>query len=244
VPGRPRSRFIANYTAVPGHPSELGPCQLTAHQASSDTESAYASSWIYPDMMSTYGGRANMDPRPPGGAAGLRPRRRGAFGTSRCTKADIYLLGGGEGRPAGPGAQRPLTTPRRPWSGTKAVRPTAAVVRAWRRVPVCSAAFVFGKGAKHAGLELLDITSDSRRQHPGPSGTRGDIDPDPSCRRWTGVRQHGGRTRLGPRGENVCTGTEGICKDGHDRGAHGREASSARTSTAPPVANQALADLL
>ena len=152
---------------VPGHPSGAGPCQLSHARLA-------ASSWIYPDLLSTYGDRGNMlilarradaarhpgrDRRGPLRPAAARPRRHLPARRRR-------------GRPAGAG--RPA-----------ARSPTAACTARSTGAPPCSPSApatsslgtsFFAKGAKCAGLDLLDLHSDR-----GPTRAvgelAGDVDP-------------------------------------------------------------------
>jgi lipid II isoglutaminyl synthase (glutamine-hydrolysing) len=196
--------------------------------------------WIYPDLLSTYGDRGNLL------ILERRARQRGIpveAGEVRSDQplpasADIYLLGGGEDGPQALAAQR-LAADR----GLHRAAARGAVIFA-----VCAGyqllgSSFFAKGAKCAGLGLLDLYSDR-----GPTRAvgelAGDVDPKLGLPRLTGFENHGGRTHLGAEVSPLATVRVGVGNDGQTEGAwHGRIAGT--YSHGPALArNPALADLL
>lgn len=203
-------------------------------------DSALRVVWIYPDLLSTYGDRGNML---------ILARRADLRGLpvetvevrsdeAVPTNGDIYLLGGGEDGPQALAAQR-LNADR----GLHAAVERRAVVFC-----VCAGYQLLGgsfyaKGAKHAGLDLLDIASDR-----GPTRAvgelAGDIDPSLGLPTLTGFENHGGRTHVGPGARPLARVTAGIGNDGHTEGAW--QGSVLGTYSHGPALsrNPALADLL
>jgi CobQ-like glutamine amidotransferase family enzyme len=113
--------------------------------------------WLYPDLLSTYGDRGNLL------ILTRRARLRGLrveaievrSDQAVPTRADIYLLGGGEDGPQALAAQR-LNADR---GLHKAVDRRAVVFCVCAGYQLLGSSF-YAKGAKHAGLELLDVSSD------------------------------------------------------------------------------------
>jgi CobQ-like glutamine amidotransferase family enzyme len=196
--------------------------------------------WVYPDLLSTYGDRGNL----------LILARRAAlrgFGYEAVEvrsdqrlpeTADIYLLGGGEDGPQALAAQRLVAD-----GGVHRAVDRGAVVFA-----VCAGYQLLGrtffaKGAKCAGLELLDLESDR-----GPTRAvgelAGDIDPRLGLPPLTGFENHGGRTHLGPAVYPLARVTAGVGNDGTTEGAwHGKVLGT--YSHGPALSrNPAIADLL
>jgi lipid II isoglutaminyl synthase (glutamine-hydrolysing) len=204
------------------------------------TKSTLRIVWIYPDLLSTYGDRGNL----------LILARRAALrniGVETLevrsdqplpSTADIYLIGGGEDGPQALAAQRLAAD-----GGLhRAVDAGAAVLAVCAGYQLFGASF-FAKGAKCAGLSLLDISSDR-----GPTRAvgeiRGDIDPGLGLPPLTGFENHGGRTHLGPDVTPLAAVTAGIGNDGRTEGAwHGRILGT--YAHGPALArNPAIADLL
>jgi CobQ-like glutamine amidotransferase family enzyme len=101
----------------------------------------------------------------------------------------------------------------------------------------------FAKGEKHAGLGLLDLTSDR-----GPTRAVGElagpVDPRLTLPTLTGFENHGGRTHLGPGVHPLAKVTTGIGNDGATEGAF-RGTVLGTYCHGPALArNPALADLL
>lgn len=182
-------------------------------------ESALRIVWVYPDLLSTYGDRGNLL---------ILVRRARARGLAvepievRSDQAvpadgDIYLLGGGEDGPQALGAQRLNND-----GGLhRAVARGAAVLTVCAGYQLFGASF-FAKGAKCAGLDLLDLRSDR-----GPTRAVGELagQPDPGLGLppITGFENHGGRTHLGPDVKPLARVSAGIGNDGATEGAwHGR----------------------
>jgi CobQ-like glutamine amidotransferase family enzyme len=196
--------------------------------------------WIYPDLLSTYGDRGNML------ILGRRAALRGIpvetyeiRSDQRVpNSADIYLIGGGEDGPQALAAQRLLAD-----GGLhQAVNQGAAVLSICAGYQLLGHSF-FAKGAKCAGLGLLDLSSD-RGESRAVGELRGDIDPRLGLPPLTGFENHGGRTHLGPHAAPLARVTGGIGNDGQTEGAwHGKIIGT--YSHGPALArNPAIADLL
>src|SRR5215475_1488328 len=150
--------------------------------------------WLYPDLLWTYGDRGNML---------ILARRADMRGLPVeaievrsdepvPTKADIYLLGGGEDGPQALAAQRLNAD-----GGLhRAVDRRAVVFCVCAGYQLLGSSF-FAKGEKHEGLGLLDISSDR-----GPTRAVGeivgDVDPVLELPQLPGFQNHGGRTQVGP----------------------------------------------
>jgi len=204
------------------------------------TESTLRIVWIYPDLLSTYGDRGNLL------ILGRRAALRGIpvetyevrSDQSMPTTADIYLIGGGEDGPQALAAQRLIAD-----GGLhRAVHQGAAVLAVCAGYQLFGSAF-FAKGAKCAGLDLLDISSD-RGETRAVGEVRGDIDPRLGLPPLTGFENHGGRTHLGPGVAPLARVTAGIGNDGQTEGAwHGKILGT--YAHGPALArNPAIADLL
>jgi CobQ-like glutamine amidotransferase family enzyme len=211
-----------------------------ATTGSSTTQSALRIVWVYPDLLSTYGDRGNML---------ILARRADLRGLPVetievrsdepvPTKADIYLLGGGEDGPQALAAQR-LNADR---GLHKAVDQRAVVLCVCAGYQLLGASFS-AKGTKHAGLDLLDIPSDRGRTR-AVGELVGDVDPELGLPTLTGFENHGGRTRLGPDAKPFARVTAGIGNDRTTEGAwHGSVIGT--YSHGPALSrNPALADLL
>jgi CobQ-like glutamine amidotransferase family enzyme len=204
------------------------------------TESTLRIVWIYPDLLSTYGDRGNLL---------ILARRAALRGIGAETlevrsdqplpsNADIYLIGGGEDGPQALAAQRLAAD-----GGLhRAVDAGAAVLAVCAGYQLFGASF-FAKGARCAGLGLLDITSD-RGPTRAVGEVRGDIDPRLGLPPLTGFENHGGRTHLGPDVTPLAAVTAGIGNDGRTEGAwHGKILGT--YAHGPALArNPAIADLL
>jgi len=203
-----------------------------ATTGSSTTQSALRIVWVYPDLLSTYGDRGNML------ILARRADLRG-FPVETIevrsdepvpTKADIYLLGGGEDGPQALAAQR-LNTDR---GLHKAVDQRAVVLCVCAGYQLLGASFS-AKGAKHAGLDLLDITSDRGRTR-AVGELVGDIDPELGLPTLTGFENHDAKP--------FARVTAGVGNDGATEGAW--QGSVIGTYSHGPALsrNPALADLL
>jgi lipid II isoglutaminyl synthase (glutamine-hydrolysing) len=204
------------------------------------TESHLRLVWIYPDLLSTYGDRGNLL---------ILARRADLRGLPvQCTEVrsdqpmpsdgDIYLIGGGEDGPQALAAQRLIAD-----GGLhRAVERGAVVFSVCAGYQLMGTSF-FAKGAKCAGLEILDLSSDR-----GPARAvgelAGDIDPELGLPPLTGFENHGGRTHLGPGVKPLARVTAGIGNDEKTEGAwHGKVLGT--YSHGPALArNPAIADLL
>jgi CobQ-like glutamine amidotransferase family enzyme len=204
------------------------------------TESTLRIVWIYPDLLSTYGDRGNML---------ILARRAALRGIDAETSevrsdqampstADIYLIGGGEDGPQALAAQRLIAD-----GGLhRAVNQGAAVLAVCAGYQLFGSSF-FAKGARCAGLDLLDITSD-RGETRAVGEVRGDIDPRLGLPPLTGFENHGGRTHLGKSVASLARVTAGIGNDGVTEGAwHGKILGT--YAHGPALArNPGIADLL
>jgi len=206
----------------------------------SGAESVLRTVWIYPDLLSTYGDRGNL----------LILTRRAQLRSMPVetievrsdqplpTTADIYLLGGGEDGPQALGAQRLIAD-----GGLHRAAARGSVVFA-----VCAGyqllgGSFFAKGAKCAGLDLLDLHSDR-----GPSRAvgelAGEIDPRLGLPPLSGFENHGGRTHLGSGVSALARVSTGVGNDGSSEGAW-RGKLLGTYSHGPALArNPAMADLL
>lgn len=211
------------------------------HRASSgDGVSALRIVWVYPDLLSTYGDRGNML------ILAFRADMRGLPVETVEVRSDqpvpeqgdIYLLGGGEDGPQALAAQR-MNADR---GLHRAVERGAALLAVCAGYQLIGASF-FAKGARCAGLELLDLSSDR-----GPTRAVGELagspDPDLELPTITGFENHGGRTHLGPGLKPLARVTTGIGNDGATEGVwHDRIVGTYMHG--PALArNPALADLL
>ncbi|WP_433726668.1 type 1 glutamine amidotransferase [Actinoplanes sp. CA-051413] len=204
------------------------------------TESTLRIVWIYPDLLSTYGDRGNLL------ILGRRAALRGIpvetyevrSDQAMPTTADIYLIGGGEDGPQALAAQRLIAD-----GGLhRAVHQGAAVLAVCAGYQLFGSSF-FAKGAKCAGLDLLDLSSD-RGETRAVGEVRGDIDPRLGLPPLTGFENHGGRTHLGPGVAPLARVTAGVGNDGQTEGAwHGKILGT--YAHGPALArNPAIADLL
>jgi CobQ-like glutamine amidotransferase family enzyme len=171
--------------------------------------------WVYPDLLSTYGDRGNLL---------ILARRADLRGLpvesvevrsdqTLPAEGDIYLLGGGEDGPQALAAQRLIAD-----GGLhRAVERGAAVFAVCAGYQLLGSSF-FAKGAKCAGLDLLDLYSDR-----GPSRAVGElagaVDPRLGLPALTGFENHGGRTHLGAGVSPLAKVTVGIGNDGQGEGA-------------------------
>ncbi len=204
------------------------------------TESTLRIVWIYPDLLSTYGDQGNVL------VVERRARQRG-LDVARLdvrsdqpipTSGDIYLIGGGEDGPQALAAERLSAD----GGLRRAVDAGAAVLAVCAGYQLFGASF-FAKGAKCAGLGLLDITSD-RGATRAVGEVRGDIDPGLGLPPLTGFENHGGRTHLGPDVTPLAAVTAGIGNDGRTEGAWHRRILGTYAHGPALARNPAIADLL
>ena len=204
------------------------------------SESTLRIVWIYPDLLSTYGDRGNLLILARRAAQRGIPVETFEVRSDRAmpATADIYLIGGGEDGPQALAAQRLIAD-----GGLhRAVNQGAAVFAVCAGYQLFGHSF-FAKGAKCAGLGLLDITSD-RGETRAVGELRGDIDPRLGLPPLTGFENHGGRTHVGQHAAPLARVTGGIGNDGQTEGAwHGKILGT--YSHGPALArNPAVADLL
>jgi CobQ-like glutamine amidotransferase family enzyme len=196
--------------------------------------------WVYPDLLSTYGDRGNLL---------ILARRADLRGLPveavevrsdqpLPESGDIYLLGGGEDGPQALAAQRLIAD-----GGLARAKERGAVLFA-----VCAGYQLLGssfyaKGAKCAGLDLLDLSSDR-----GPTRAVGElagpIDPALGIPALTGFENHGGRTHVGPDAKPLATVKVGVGNDGSTEGAYAGTVLGTYSHGPALARNPALADLL
>jgi lipid II isoglutaminyl synthase (glutamine-hydrolysing) len=204
------------------------------------TDSALRIVWLYPDLLSTYGDRGNLlilarraDMRGlPVEAIEIRSDEPVP------SRADIYLLGGGEDGPQALAAQRLIAD----GGLRRAVDRRAVVFTVCAGYQLMGTSF-FAKGEKHSGLGLLDIDSDR-----GPTRAVGelvgDIDPALGLPTLTGFENHGGRTRVGSAAKALAIVRAGIGNDGATEGAYSGSVLGTYSHGPALSRNPALADLL
>jgi lipid II isoglutaminyl synthase (glutamine-hydrolysing) len=196
--------------------------------------------WLYPDLLSTYGDRGNL----------LILARRAALrdqsvemvevrsDQSVPDSGDIYLLGGGEDGPQALAAQRLVAD----GSLTRAAARGAVVFAVCAGYQLLGSSF-FAKGAKCAGLGLLDLFSDR-----GPTRAVGElagaIDPALGLPSLTGFENHGGRTHLGAGAKPLASVRVGVGNDGTTEGAWAGTVLGTYSHGPALARNPALADLL
>ncbi len=204
------------------------------------SESTLRIVWIYPDLLSKNGDRGNMLILAQRAAQRGIPVETVEVRSDRAlpATADIYLIGGGEDGPQALAAQRLIAD-----GGLhRAVNQGAAVLAVCAGYQLFGHSF-FAKGAKCAGLGLLDLTSD-RGETRAVGEIRGDIDPRLGLPPLTGFENHGGRTHLGPGVSPLARVTAGVGNDGQTEGAW-RGKILGTYSHGPALArNPAIADLL
>lgn len=204
------------------------------------TESHLRLVWIYPDLLSTYGDRGNLL---------ILARRADLRGLPvECTEVradqalpadgDVYLIGGGEDGPQALAAQRLLND-----GGLhRAVTRGAVVFAVCAGYQLMGTSF-FAKGAKCAGLGILDLDSDR-----GPSRAVGElagqVDPTLGIPPLTGFENHGGRTHLGTGVKPLAHVTAGIGNDGQTEGAWQGKVLGTYSHGPALARNPAIADLL
>ena len=203
-------------------------------------ESALRIVWVYPDLLSTYGDRGNML------ILAYRAHLRGLPVETievRSDQAvpehgDIYLLGGGEDGPQALAADR-LNADR---GLHRAVERGATVFVVCAGYQLVGTSF-FAKGAKYAGLGLLDLSSDR-----GPTRAVGELagTPDPGLGLpiVTGFENHGGRTHLGAGLAPLARVTTGVGNDSTTEGVWSGKILGTYMHGPALARNPVLADLL
>jgi hypothetical protein len=196
--------------------------------------------WVYPDLLSTYGDRGNLL------ILARRAQLRGLAVEAIEVRsdqrlpdtADIYLLGGGEDGPQALAAQRLAAD----GALHRAVDRGAVIFAVCAGYQLLGRTF-FAKGAKCAGLELLDIESD-RGATRAVGELAGDIDPRLGLPPLTGFENHGGRTHLGPNVYPLARVTAGVGNDGVTEGAWRGKVLGTYSHGPALSRNPAIADLL
>lgn len=202
--------------------------------------SALRVTWVYPDLLSTYGDRGNLLILTHRAAMrGLEVEPIEVRSDQKLPEhADIYLLGGGEDGPQALAAERLSTD----GALHRAVDEGSVIFAVCAGYQLLGASF-YAKGEKCAGLDLLDLYSDR-----GPTRAVGElagaVDPRLGLPTLTGFENHGGRTHLGPDVQPLARVTVGVGNDGATEGAyHGKVLGT--YSHGPALSrNPALADLL
>jgi CobQ-like glutamine amidotransferase family enzyme len=195
--------------------------------------------WVYPDLLSTYGDRGNML------ILAHRAKLRGipvetieVRSDQALPAGDIYLIGGGEDGPQALAAQR-LNADR---GLHRAVDNRAVLFAVCAGYQLLGNSF-FAKGAKCAGLSLVDLYSDR-----GPTRAvgelAGEIDPQLGLPSLTGFENHGGRTHLGPGVKPLARVTTGVGNDGQGEGVWAGSIVGTYSHGPALSRNPALADLL
>ncbi len=204
------------------------------------TESSVRIVWIYPDLLSTYGDRGNML---------ILARRAGLRGiAAECVEVqsdeavpeqgDIYLLAGGEDGPQALAAERLIAD----GGLNRAVDRGAVVFAVCAGYQLLGGSF-FAKGAKCAGLSILDLYSD-RGETRAVGELAGTVDPALGIPPLTGFENHGGRTHLGAGAKPVATVRVGTGNDGSTEGAWAGKVLGTYSHGPALARNPALADLL
>ena len=212
------------------------------HRAAHDStgESVLRVVWLYPDLLSTYGDRGNML---------ILARRADLRGIPVETievrsdqavpeQGDIYLLAGGEDGPQALAAQRLLAD-----GGLhRALTAGATLFAVCAGYQLVGSSF-FAKGAKCAGLGLVDLASDR-----GPTRAvgelAGDADAELGLPTITGFENHGGRTHLGPGVRPLARVSTGVGNDGETEGCWQGRILGTYMHGPALARNPALADLL
>jgi CobQ-like glutamine amidotransferase family enzyme len=204
------------------------------------TESSVRIVWIYPDLLSTYGDRGNLL---------ILARRAGLRGiAAECVEVqsdeavpeqgDIYLLAGGEDGPQALAAERLIAD----GGLNRAVDRGAVVFAVCAGYQLLGGSF-FAKGAKCAGLSILDLYSD-RGETRAVGELAGTVDPALGIPPLTGFENHGGRTHLGAGAKPVATVRVGTGNDGSTEGAWAGKVLGTYSHGPALARNPALADLL
>lgn len=195
--------------------------------------------WVYPDLLSTYGDRGNMlILAHRAKARGIPVETHEVFLNEALPSGDIYLLGGGEDGAQALAAQRLIAD-----QGLhRAVDRRSVVFAVCAGYQLMGTSF-FAKGAKCAGLGLLDIASD-RGPTRAVGEVGGDIDPQLGLPALTGFENHGGRTHLGPGVRPLATVKTGVGNDGKTEGAWNGTVLGTYCHGPALSRNPALADLL
>ncbi|MEU4424626.1 glutamine amidotransferase [Actinoplanes sp. NPDC024001] len=196
--------------------------------------------WIYPDLLSTYGDRGNLLILAHRAAARGIPVETYEVRSDQQmpSTADIYLIGGGEDGPQALASQRLITD-----GGLhRAVNQGASVLAICAGYQLLGHSF-FAKGAKCAGLGLLDLSSD-RGVTRAVGELRGDVDPRLGLPPLTGFENHGGRTHLGAHAAPLARVTAGVGNDGQTEGAWAGKILGTYSHGPALARNPAIADLL
>jgi len=196
--------------------------------------------WLYPDLLSTYGDRGNLQ------VLAYRAIGRGidvdivevTSDKHMPTEGDVYLIGGGEDGPQALAADRL----RADGGLVRAVNRGAVVFSVCAGYQIMGATFM-AKGEQHAGLGLLDIHS-QRGDKRAVGELAGEVDPRLGLPTLTGFENHGGRTFIGPNAAPLAKVTHGIGNDGSTEGAWGGRIMGTYLHGPALARNPLLADLL
>ncbi|HEY6789677.1 MAG TPA: glutamine amidotransferase [Trebonia sp.] len=197
--------------------------------------------WIYPDLLSTYGDRGNLL------VLERRARLRGMpvdvvevnSDQSVPADGDIYLMGGGEDLP------QTLATRRLAADGGlhDAVRRGAVLFAVCAGYQMLGMEFGGADGHPLEGLGLLDIRS-SRGERRGVGEILADVDPTLGVPRLTGFENHQGVTRLGPGARPLARIVTGVGNGDGTEGAYAGHVLGTYLHGPALVRNPGLADLL
>jgi CobQ-like glutamine amidotransferase family enzyme len=197
--------------------------------------------WIYPDLLSTYGDRGNLL------VLERRARMRGMpvdvieVNSDQRVPADgdIYLMGGGEDLPQTLAARR-LKADGGLHEG---VRRGAVLFAVCAGYQLLGTEFGGADGQPLDGLSLLDIRS-SRGERRGVGEILADVDPALSVPRLTGFENHQGVTVLGPGVKPLARIVTGTGNGDGTEGAYAGRVLGTYLHGPALVRNPGLADLL
>jgi CobQ-like glutamine amidotransferase family enzyme len=197
--------------------------------------------WIYPDLLSTYGDRGNLL------VLERRARLRGMpvdvveVNSDQRVPADgdIYLMGGGEDLP------QTLATRRLQADGGlhEAVRRGAVLFAVCAGYQMLGMEFGGADGHPLEGLGLLDIRS-GRGERRGVGEILADVDPALGVPRLTGFENHQGVTKLGPGARPLARIVTGVGNGDGTEGAYAGRVLGTYLHGPALVRNPGLADLL
>jgi len=197
--------------------------------------------WIYPDLLSTYGDRGNLL------ILERRARLRGMpvdvieVNSDQRVPADgdIYLMGGGEDLP------QTLATHRLRADGGlhEAVRRGAVLFAVCAGYQMLGTEFGGADGQPLPGLGLLDIRS-GRGERRGVGEILADVDPELGVPRLTGFENHQGVTELGPGARPLAQVVAGVGNGNGTEGAYAGRVLGTYLHGPALVRNPGLADLL
>ncbi|GLZ75384.1 glutamine amidotransferase [Actinorhabdospora filicis] len=196
--------------------------------------------WLYPDLLSTYGDRGNLQ------VLAFRAMSRGidvdivevTSDKHMPTEGDIYLIGGGEDGPQALACERLIAD----GGLARAVNRGAVIFSVCAGYQLMGSSFM-AKGQQYAGLGLMDIQS-QRGETRAVGELAGEVDPRLGLPTLTGFENHGGRTFVGPSAAPLVRVTAGVGNDGQTEGAWANRIIGTYLHGPALARNPALADLL